>query len=351
MDRRKFLLNTSLFGSAVFLGPMLSCHRAETPQGYEPATVINKVKMAMLSMQRASWEQGVAAQAFLEQGDEHMTYLMAMEAQLRQTPEGRLSVLYTDNGVTDPAASGEAVLNAFKFSGDPSLKEAADRMLDYLLAKAPKCANGTLHHTLNAPEIWADSFYMAPPFLAAAGQYQEAVNQINGLRNVLWNAENKLFSHRWDASRNVFVDKRFWGGGNGWAAAGMARVINALPPIYKEPKKQLVLYVKQLLEGCLDNMRPDGLFHNFINEPDSFVETNLSQMLAYTIFSGIKQSWLKTDFYESALKMREAAWKKVDENGYLQDACGAPFFDKPGRSTEAQAFFILMETAFAKLSI
>jgi unsaturated rhamnogalacturonyl hydrolase len=343
-------LNSSVFGGAVFLSPFVGCSPVSRKGDDKEEKILEKVKTAMLSMQRASWEQGVAAQAFLEAGDDTMTCLMAREALLRQTNEGRLSVLYWDNGVTDPAASGQAVLHAYNTSGDPSLKEAYEKMLEYLLEKAPRSPDGILHHTLNAPEIWADSFYMAPPFLAAAGQFQESMKQINGMRNVLWNNEKKLFSHRWDTNKEAFVDARFWGGGNGWAAAGMARVIKVLPEDYKEQKDQLAEYVRLLLNGCLETMRADGLFHNFLDEPASFVETNLSQMLAYTIFSGAQQSWLDPSYIEPALKMREAAWKKVDEHGYVQDVCGAPFFDKPGRSTEAQAFFLLMETAHEKWS-
>jgi hypothetical protein len=57
-----------------------------------------------------------------------------VRAPVRQAEEGRLSVLYTDDGVTDPAASGEAVLRAARVpTGDAELKVAADRMLGYLL--------------------------------------------------------------------------------------------------------------------------------------------------------------------------------------------------------------------------
>ena len=73
------------------------------------------------------------------------------------------------------AANGEPVLYAWKLTGDAELKLAANRMLHYLLKVAPKTAQGILHHTVNHPQIWADSFYMAPPFLAAASHYDEAV--------------------------------------------------------------------------------------------------------------------------------------------------------------------------------
>lgn len=88
---------------------------------------IKNVKRAMLSMQRASWKQRVAAQALLELGDREFVVLMAKESVLRQDADGRLNVLYTDQGVTDPAAAGEAVFTAAEWSGDQQLIDASQK--------------------------------------------------------------------------------------------------------------------------------------------------------------------------------------------------------------------------------
>ena len=347
MKRRNFLQLSSLAGIGAITVANTGCDKT-TPSQPENLSnkIIEKVKRAMLSMQRASWEHGLAAQAFVELGDDEMVVLMAKEAQLRQLADGRLAVLYTDNGVTDPASAGEAVLRAAALIGDASLKESADKMADYLLNSAPKSADGTLHHTMNAPEIWVDSIYMAPPFLAVAGHHQEAVKQIKGMRQVLYNSTKKLYSHRWDAGKLVFINEKFWGVGNGWAAAGMTRVINTLPEEMADEKTELIGYVKEVVESCLAHMREDFLFHNILDDTTSFVETNLGQMLAYTIFTGVKSGWLQPDQINVALKMREAAWKQVDEFGFVQGVCGAPFFDSQGRATEGQAFFLIMEAAY-----
>ncbi len=42
--------------------------------------------------------------------------------------------------------------------------------------------------------------------------------------------------------------------------------------------------------------RPDGLFHNVVDRPDTFVETNLAQMLAFTIYQGITDQWLPATY-------------------------------------------------------
>lgn len=311
----------------------------------QPVDIVEKVKTAMLSMQRASWEQGVAMQALWEYGDTEMTYLMAKEAVLRQTTEGRLSVVYTDNGVTDPAASGEVVFRMAEKTGDPEFAEASKKMLDYLLNKAPKSSDGILYHVLNAPEFWIDALYMAPPYLCVAGYPEEAVKQIEGYRKVLWNKEKQLFSHRWHDEKRMFPNEKFWGVGNGWAMASYARIIDTLPGNMQTERNNLISYAIENIEGCLPFLRSDGLFHDIIDDSTSFVETNFGQMVAYTIYRGIKSGWLAKTYLEKAEIMRAAAHAKVDEYGYVQGVCGAPTFNSSGRATEGQAFFILMEAA------
>lgn len=349
MDRRNFFIKTSFVGSAISLSPSFTSKFGETSSKKEQDPVIKKVKRAMFSMQRASWEHGIASQAMLEMGNNEMVYLMAKEAILRQTSEGRLSVVYSDNGVTDPASAGEAVLYAYFKSGEDEFKIAADKMLEWLLIKAPRSADGTIYHTMNSPEIWSDALYMAPPFIAAAGKYKEAIDQIDGVRKVLWNPEAKLFSHRWHDGEKKFINKKFWGGGNGWAAASFSRIIRSLPISMKKEKTKIIQYHIELLDGCLLHMRKDGLFYNNVDETNTFIETNLAQMLAYSIFRGVKGGWLNNSYLKPAEQMRQAAYSKIDNHGYVRDVCGAPMFQSQGRSTEGQAFFLLMEAAYHDL--
>lgn len=316
-----------------------------------PDPVVEKVRMAMLSMQRHAWEQGVAMQALLEWGDRDMVVMMAREAVLRGWPDGRLGQVCDNHGVTDPGSNGEGVLWAAKAANEPALKAGADRMLEYFLTRAPRTAEGTFHHIDDKPQVWIDSMYMAPPFLAVAGAHAEAVKQVEGMRRLLWNGPASLFSHIWDDGKKAFERPAFWGVGNGWAAAGMTRVLRALPGTMKAERKRLAGYIREVLDGCLKHRRPDGFFHDVVDKPDTFVETNLSQILSYTIFRGVEGGWIPRSYLADAGVMRRAARGKVDELGYVRDVCGSPTFEAPGTATEGQAFFILMEGAARDLGL
>jgi len=311
--------------------------------------MLKEVSQTLLSMQRYSWEQGVAAQAFLELGETELAIKLARDAVQRQGPDGRLACMGSNEAVTDPAANGEALWVAARATQEPALQSAFEAMLNYVLKVAPRAVDGTLFHLTDAKEIWIDSMYMLPPFLAVAGQLDEALRQIEGMKKRLWNPEKKLYSHMWDEGRQKFKRADCWGVGNGWAAAGITRVIRALPEARTSEKQDLILHLKDLLDGCLAYQRQDGLFQDVLDQPDTFIETNLAQMLAYSIYRGLAGGWLPAAYKADADRMRAAAHKKVDASGYVQGVCAAPSFDRPGTAPEGQAFYLLMEAAWKEI--
>ena len=82
-----------------------------------------------------------------------------------------------------------------------------------------------------------------------------------------------------------------------------------------------------------------------LDQPQSFVETNLAQMLSYTVYRGVAAGWLDRVYLAPAERMRQAAHSKVDRYGMVQGVCGSPAFDRPGTAAEGQAFFLMMEAA------
>jgi unsaturated rhamnogalacturonyl hydrolase len=309
-----------------------------------------RVEEALLAMQRRAWEQGVAAQAFLELGEKERVLLLAKDSVVNQLKDGRLGLNEGDRPITDPAANGEPLLFAASLTGDPVMKMAADRMLEYLLHRAPRTREGILYHNQVENRIWVDSIYMAPPFLAAAGQPEEAVKQLLGYRTILRDPSTGLYRHIWDDDTKTFARGLYWGVGNGWAAAGTVRVIRALPAAMEKERTALAGFLRELLESCLEYQRADGLFHDVLDDPKSFVETNAAQMFAYSIYRGVQGGYLDRSLLPRADAMRDAAHRRVDRFGLVQGVCGAPSFTASGTAAEGQAFFLLVEAARADLA-
>ena len=311
--------------------------------------IMERVTRAALTMQRASWEQGTVAQAFLEAGETDTALLMAMEAVNRQTADGRCAQLGGDIAATDACAIGEALICACEATGEERLTAAKERLLRWALTDAPRNAAGIVYHLLGGRELWVDSMYMLPPFLARAGHYDEALRQTEGLWNALFIPEKGLLAHRWDDEKRRFIRKDVWGVGNGWAMAGMTRVRGLLPDAYAHEKSVLARRVRTLIDRAVPFQRPDGTFHDVLDDPAAFPEVNFGQMLAYTVYRGVREEWLDEEYLEPAERCFAAALREVDRFGLVRDVCGAPAFDRPGVAPEGQAFFMLMHTARERL--
>ncbi|CAG8711445.1 3862_t:CDS:2 [Acaulospora colombiana] len=418
----------------------------------------------MLTMQRASWEQGVAAQALLEY--EHyvarypkqdllpklqvdpMVYLygMAHEACLRASVDGRLATRVnsddegSDGGALDPACVGEAgifVLEHILASSDSTaepMRKAIDDMMNYLLVKAPRMEiregdipenllpkdhdQGVLSHTKSHknPQLWIDGVYMAPTFMVSyALSDLERFEGADSTQRTSWwqyldsaldqvilyfhflRLPSGLLGHIYDCNARAFsVDIRpgmngskAWGVGNGWALGSIVRILNALDRFFEQRCTQettvrtaflrwlekvdtskrlgsvagLLTYTLPIILSYNDLTSTEGLFHNIIDDPSTFVETNLAQMISATIFrllqllkngslvkryfSDLDDAW-KEIMAAKAESLRNSAVAKVDKWGMVRGTCSSPRFDRPGTATEGQAWAILMEVGRAE---
>ncbi len=339
------ILNTLMF----FV--MTACHPTQGPPQFEyfDDAGIEKVKTAMLCMQRHSWEQGTAMQGMLEIGDTTSLILMARESVQRYKPDGRLSMVGSDMNIADPGANGPGVLAVYRITGEEKYLDAAKALYDFLKRPESKNEKGVIYHNNRSEAIFIDNMFMVAPFMAMMDDYDEAMNQIEGLRELLWNEDEKLFHHIRVSRTMEFRDPSFWGGGNGWCAAAMAQVIDILPEERNTDKEKLIGYCTDLLDGCISRQLPSGLLYDKITEPN-FEETTLPAMLAYSIYTGIKSGWLDPSYMVPADKMRYAVYSNIDDIGLLRNASAAPRFNSPGTSPEGQAFFLMMEGAFRKLT-
>lgn len=305
----------------------------------------------MLAVQRQAWEQGVSMQALYELGDVETAFAMAYEAVYKQQPDGRLAVNGENSIVTDPASCGIVVQQVYEETGNDIFRNAANQMLRYLLEKAPRTEDGIICHTevsfqegFSPKQIWADSIYMAPPFLAHMGYIEEAVKQIKGMVSYLQDVESGLLYHMYDAAKNCFVRKKLWATGNGWAVMGIAKVIElALLQEKQEMVSGLISEGKRIIDGMISFQQPDGRFHDILDDETSFTDGAAAMMLATAIYRSVTDGWLD-DSYISYAECINATMEKVTLNafGYLPDVCGSPDFISSGTSAEAQAAYLLM---------
>jgi unsaturated rhamnogalacturonyl hydrolase len=299
------------------------------------------VLCCLLVSQRHSWDQGLTAAVLEACGAEGPLRALLDDAVARSLPDGRLAELDPRCAVNGGAV-GEFVDRLARRTDDAGLARAAAKQRSWLLERAPRAADGTLFHLLGSRQVWADTVYMVVPFLAASGYASAALEQLDGHRVRLRDPVSGLWSARWDEDTSSLADRRAWGTGNGWVAAGMARAVRWLPPT---ARADVAGQVRDLVDACLVLRRPDGRFGAVLDEPEGPADTNVGAMLGYAALLGATEGWLPCGYADVGKSLLSAVVCRLDDLGRVQGASAAPRFDRPGCSPEAQAFLLLADRA------
>jgi hypothetical protein len=207
--------------------------------------------------------------------------------------------LIADTSAGDPASIGVAVLLA-NWTGQGALDGldyagAARDQLDYLFQNVSKTSDGALSHRVDQLQLWSDSVYMVPPFLAYYGvltQNQtilsEAYTQISLYRKYLLDAAaGNLWKHiQLGQTGN---DNGHWSTGNAWAAAGMIRVLGTIQRspyanLLKSQQNDLANWVDEIHRAMYPHINSNGLFYNYADDNTTFYDTSSTALLASTVY-------------------------------------------------------------------
>ena len=308
-----------------------------------------QVIRCMLAMQRHPWEQGVCMQALYEADRPELWLPMAYDAVKRMSADGRLAMVGGGAAVSDPAACGEVCLRAYERTGDNFYRTGAERMLDYLMHRAPRTKDEIICHNeisfeegFSAKQLWIDGLYMVPPFLAVMGRVREAAEQIAGYTRHLFDPETGLFFHILDTEQGRFVRKKRWATGNGWALLGLIRTAEeAQRQGDKETAALLIDRYRKLLQTLLRYQLPDGRFHDILDDSTSFVDGTSATMTAAAIWRGIDDGFLPAEYGVFAERAFQTVTGTIDSIGLIHQVCGCPDFTAEGTSAEAQASYVM----------
>ncbi|KAF9482875.1 hypothetical protein BDN70DRAFT_874465 [Pholiota conissans] len=209
--------------------------------------------------------------------------------------------LLPDGSAADPASIGVSVLIANWTGQDEGLLDyggAATDQLDYLLNVVPKTSDGAISHRVSQVQLWSDFVYMVPPFLAYYGVttrnrtlLEESYNQIKLYRSYLRDDTAGMWKHvLLGSSEN---DPGFWSTGNGWAAAGMLRVLMTIRQsefanTFKNEQTDLANWVQEIHAGIYPHLDSTNIFTNYADQPATadrnFYDASSTAILASTVY-------------------------------------------------------------------
>ena len=188
--------------------------------------------------------------------------------------------------------------------------------------------DGTLVRTWPAEyTLWADDLYMGLSFMAKYGAWkkdrkmlEDAVRQVELFDSYLLNKDNGLYWHGWDQQSGE-VRGAHWGRCNGWMMFAMVTLMD-----YIKDNKALVDRVLPIFRNHVRNIcryqDSDGMWHQLIDDPQSYKESSCTAIYVYCIAHGIVNGWLDSSYASSALKGWDAICNGQISEGYeLKNVC------------------------------
>lgn len=244
------------------------------------------------------------------------------------------NLLTSIDSLDDCGSFASMMLEVNKYLGLRDVKKVADYVGDYIYNHQSRLEDGTffrkemMHHFHNMT-MWADDLYMSVPFLVRYSQFtgdqkylDDAANQFFGFKKRLFMPEEKIMSHvydfKYDSKTNVP-----WGRGNGWVVFSMTELLEVLPEDHPK-RNDLIDFLNTLCEGYLVLQDDEGMWHQVLNDHESYPETSCTSMFIYAFSRGIRFGWLKNP--EKYVKAIYKAWKgisktSVDSNGNVYGVC------------------------------
>ncbi|WP_145153379.1 glycoside hydrolase family 105 protein [Paenibacillus xylanexedens] len=228
---------------------------------------------------------------------------------------------------------GSAMLEAYSECHEPTFLPIAERIADFMLSRLERQEDGAFYRTCVGEyaenTMWADDLYMSTPFLVRyarvtgnSSALDEAARQFSLYRKYLFMPEFKIMSHVYDFKYGQATQIP-WGRGNGWTLFSLTEVLEALPVEHPE-RPALIDFFNELCEGYVALQEESGLWHQVLNDPQTYEEASCTAMFAYGFARGVRFGWFKdSEVYVTAA---QRAWKglickAIDRQGNVHGVC------------------------------
>ncbi|MCH5184508.1 MAG: glycoside hydrolase family 88 protein [Oscillospiraceae bacterium] len=244
------------------------------------------------------------------------------------------NLLTSIDSLDDCGSFASALLEANKYLKIDNVKEIADYVGDYISNKQSRLPDGCFYrkdqmHSFHNMTMWADDLYMSVPFLSRYYKFtgdqkyaDDAANQFFGFKERLFIPEENIMSHVYDFKYDTKTNVP-WGRGNGWVVFSMTELLEVLPE--NHPKRAgLIEMLNTLCEGYLKLQDNEGMWHQVLNDHESYPETSCTSMFIYAFSRGVRFGWLKEPekYVKAIYKGWEAITKtSVDADGNVYGVC------------------------------
>lgn len=230
--------------------------------------------------------------------------------------------LVSMSSLDDCGSFGSAMLEYYGDKMEPEVRRIAEKIADYMLHNQARRPDGAFYRIGPAgfPDatLWADDLYMSVPFLCRcyklSGRTEyldDAVNQFMQFKKYLYQPDKKILSHVYDFKFSTATGMA-WGRGNGWCFFSLTELLEVLPENHRD-RDFLLSYYRELAEGYMKLQGKYGLWHQILDDEDSYEETSCTAMFVYGLCRGVRFGWLDEAMRPIARKSAYKGFKAITE--------------------------------------
>lgn len=253
--------------------------------------------------------------------------------------EGQIYKYKTTNYSLDHVNAGKILFYVYDKTNDSRFKTAMDSLYAQL-QNHPRVAEGGFWHKKVYPhQMWLDGIYMGSPYYAEyakrflngeeqANAYKDIVNQFTTIARHTYDANNGLYRHAWDESREMpWSDSEtgqaphVWGRALGWYCMALIDVLDILPENY-EGRDSLLNILQPLAENIHKIQDPEtGAWYQVLDQGQregNYLETSCTSMFAYTFLKGALHGYLPKEYYGYGME----AYNGLNTNFIREDEDG-----------------------------
>ncbi len=214
----------------------------------------------------------------------------------------------------------QTYLELYLHHRDPAMLKPTLERFDHILANAS--TNELNFRVKGSQERWAwcDALFMSPPawlraYLATGDKryLQFMDKEWKATSDYLYDKDEHLYfrDSTYFEKREANGKKVFWSRGNGWVIAGLARVLQVLPPEHPT-RKFYQQQFKEMAARIVTLQQPDGLWRSSLLDPESYPlkETSGSGFYTFALAWGVNRGILDRAQYEPVVRK---GWKALVE--------------------------------------
>jgi unsaturated rhamnogalacturonyl hydrolase len=221
------------------------------------------------------------------------------------------------------------VLKLYEHTGEERYRTELRYFLRWLLSSAPRCQNDSFEHSWTntkahlTEQVWIDTLFMAGIVLADSYRVlvredcrAEAVRQFVAHQTCLQDADTGLYYHLYNGVTDSHMAGAFWARGNGWMAASLLDVVDAIGRDNPEHRAIVSSFQRQM-NAVRALQTADGAFHTILDDPNTYVEMSATAALGYAALKAVRVGLLDETFRSLGARATQAVLAHITPDGIV----------------------------------